>query len=328
MIDTAPVDIFALSDLTTPWCVHVAATLRIADLLRHGAADIASLAALARCDAYALHRVLTHLAGKGLFVEPAPGRFELNEAARQLLHPAIQMSLDLTGIGGRFAHVWETLLTYVRTGRSAYHEVFGVGFWEDLDAHPDIAAQFDDLIGPVGHGTPSADFPVTPGWDALRTVVDVGGGTGALLAEILRAHPHLLGTLVDQPRTVARSGAIFHAAGVAERAAAAGQSFFDPLPAGADLYVLKGVLNDFPDREAAALLARCAEAARPGGRVVVLGGIVPDGDPIPLTLEMVLLGGKYRTVSAFTALARGAGLEMIAAGPGPSGRFAVECVPI
>lgn len=162
----------------------------------------------------------------------------------------------------------------------------------------------------------------------MRTVVDVGGGTGAMLAEILRTRPGINGTLVDLPRTVARSGEIFQAAGVAGRARTIGQSFFDPLPAGADLYLLRGILNDWPDREAAAILRRCAEAARPKGRVVVLGGVVSDDAPRPLTIEMVLLGGKYRIVAEIQELAREAGLEVSAAGRQPSGYFVVECRPI
>src|SRR5205085_3701060 len=110
------------------------------------------------------------------------------------------------------------------------------------------------------------EFDITSGWDVVRTVVDVGGGTGAMLAELLRARPHLRGTLVDLPKAVARSAETFTAAGVADRGTAVGQSFFDPLPAAADLYLLKNVLNDWPDRETTAILSRCAEAARPSGR--------------------------------------------------------------
>ena len=327
MTEQERVDIFTLSDLCTPWCMHVVATLRIAEHIETGISDIAGLAAAAGCDAYALHRVLTYLVRRGVFLEPAPGRFALNVAARQLRNPMLRLGLDLDGIGGRFAHVWGTLLTYVRTGKSAYHEIFGLPFWEDLNAHPDIGASFDDLIGPAGHGTPNPEFHVTGGWEPVRTVVDVGGGTGAMLAEILRTRPDIRGTLLDQPRTVARSGEIFRAAGVTERVTTAGQSFFDPLPAGADLYLLKGILNDFPDREATAILIRCAEAARPNGRVVVLGGVVPDGAPRELTIEMVLLGGKHRSVTEFRELAREAGLELLAAERQSSGYFVVECRP-
>ena len=154
-----------------------------------------------------------------------------------------------------------------------------------------------------------------------------------MLAEILRAQPHVQGILVDQPNTAARSEAIFQAAGVEERATTVGQSFFDPLPPGADIYLLRGIINDWPDREALAILRRCAEAAqaaapdRPTGRVVILKSVGPDDAPKDLVIEMVLLGGKHRTVSEFRELAREAGLELTAAGEQPSGYFVTECLP-
>jgi 2,7-dihydroxy-5-methyl-1-naphthoate 7-O-methyltransferase len=147
-----------------------------------------------------------------------------------------------------------------------------------------------------------------------------------MLAEILRARPHLRGILVDQPPTVARSAEQFRAAGVTERVTAIGQSFFDPLPAGADLYLLRGILNDWPDREAAAILRRCAEAAGPSGRVVVLKSVGPDDAPRDLVIEMVLLGGKSRTVTAFRALAESAGLVVVTAGQ-QAKYYVVECRP-
>ena len=101
--------------------------------------------------------------------------------------------LDLDGIGGRMAHTWGTLLDYVRTGQPAYQQVFGRPFWEDLAAHPQIAAEFDALMGPAGHGIPDFDIELSDGWDHIRTVVDVGGGTGAMLASLLRRHPQATG---------------------------------------------------------------------------------------------------------------------------------------
>lgn len=324
------VDLSTLSDLCTPWCIHVVATLRIADQLAAGAADSAALAAASGCEATSLERVLRHLVSKGVFEELEPDRFALNEAAQGLFDPTLRLGLDLDGIGGRMAYAWGSLLTAVRTGKPAYHEVFGLPFWEDLEAHPAIAASFDALMGPPGHGAPDPEVLVSESWSSVRTVVDVGGGTGALLAEILRNQPEVRGTLVDRPRTVARADAIFEAAGVAERVTTIGQSFFDPLPAGADLYLLKSVLSDWPDREATAILRRCAEAAPPSGRVVVLGGVSPDdvtGGPAPELLMMVLLGSKERTLPEFRALADAAGLTIQATGRQPSGRFVVECRP-
>lgn len=320
-------DLTALSDLCTPWCVHVVATLRIADHIAVGIDEIGALAAAVKCDSYVLHRVLEHLVSRGVFQEPERGRFSLNEAARGLLDPGMRLGLDLAGIGGRMAYAWGSLLSYVRTGAPGYRELFGLPFWEDLNAHPEIGASFDALIGPAGHGIPDPEFQISGGWEAVRSVVDVGGGTGAMLAEILRARPHVHGRLVDLPRAVAGSGGIFGAAGVSDRVTTVGQSFFDPLPAGADLYLLRGILNDWPDREATAILNRCAEAARPNGRVVILKSVGPDGASSGLFIEMVLLGGKHRSVAEFRELARQSGLEVVAAGRQAS-YFVVECRPV
>jgi SAM-dependent methyltransferase len=321
-------DLWALSDLSTPWCIHVVATLRIADHVNAGITQIDKLAAASRADRDSLERVLRHLVSKGIFEEPSRGQFALNEPARSLLDESLRLGLDLDSFGGRMAHAWGTLLSAVRTGRPAYHEAFGRGFWDDLDAHPDVAASFDALMGPAGHGVPDPEILVDPAdWESVRTVVDVGGGTGALLAEVLRAHPSIRGTLVDLPRTVARSTEIFQAAGVADRVTVVGQSFFDPLPARADLYVLKGVLNDWPDREATAILKRCAEAARPSGRVVAFTGAGPGDEASPELLMMVLVGGRGRTLDEFREMAREAGLEVRAVGRQASGRNIVECRP-
>jgi hypothetical protein len=315
-------DLESLTDLRTPWCIHVVATLRIAERVQAGVTAIDALADASGCDARALHNVLGHLVHKGVFLELAPGQFALNDAARQLLDGS--KFLDLDGIGGRMAAAWTTLPTYVRTGQPGYHEVFGLPFWEDLAAHPDVAGSFDDLIGPGGHGTPDATFEITGGWEQVRTVVDVGGGTGAMLAELLRLRPALQGTLVDLPGTVARAGATFQGAGVTERATLTGQSFFDRLPPGGDLYLVRHVLNDWPDEETEAILRRCAEAAGRDGRVVVMGGVSPDDAPRRLVIEMVLVGGVTNSLAEFRELARRAGLEVVQAERQGSD-FVVEC---
>ncbi len=317
------VDLDQLLDLATPWCLMVAATLRIPDLLAEGHHDVAGLATAAGCDRDALHAVLGHLVAKGVFQEQAPGRFATNQAAERLNNPF----LNLEGIGGRMAHTWGTLLNYVRTGQPAYQKVFGRPFWEDLAAHPDVAADFDALMGPAGHGTPDYDIELAGGWDAIRTMVDVGGGTGAMLAALLRRHPHVRGILVDLPGTIARAG---QHADLTDRITLRGQSFFDPLPAGADLYLLKNVLNDWPDRETVAILRNCAQAARKTGTtgtIAVLGGVAADDVPRSLGIDMLVAGGKTSTITQFTDLARQAGLDIVAAGTQPSGRYVAECRP-
>jgi 2,7-dihydroxy-5-methyl-1-naphthoate 7-O-methyltransferase len=209
------------------------------------------------------------LIGQGVFEELAPGSFALSGAAEMMRddHPSrLRIGPDLDAFGNRMAYAWGSLLSAVRSGKPAYEEIFALPFWEDLNAHPEIAASFDDLMGSAGHGVPDPEVLVNSDWDSVQVVADVGGGNGTLLAEILKARPETRGILVNLPRTVARSDEIFSAAGVADRVTTIGQSFFDPLPAGADLYLLRNLLDDWADPEARMILQRCAEAAPKGSR--------------------------------------------------------------
>ncbi|KAB2343586.1 methyltransferase [Actinomadura rudentiformis] len=323
------VDLWTLSDLATPWCIRVAVTLGVAEHMARGVTKIDELARAADCDADSLARVLRHLVDKGVFEEPADGEFALNEAARVLVEPGpLRGNLHLDGWGGRIAGAWSGLLAAVRTGRPSYEKVFGLPYWEDLDANPGLSASYDAQMKDGGRSVPDPAALVDDDWENVHHVVDVGGGTGALLAETLRAHPHVRGTLVDLPRTVARSDEVFTSAGVADRVAVSGQSFFDPLPAGADVYLLTRLLLDWPDEPATTLLARCAEAAAPHGRVVVDGGVSPGHTPARGGLMvMILTGGRTRNLDQFGALAAKAGLRVAASGNAPSGRFIVECRP-
>lgn len=320
-------DFWDLADLSTPWCIHVIVTLRVANHIEAGTDTIPALAAATASHAGSLHRVLQHLTEKGLFLEPEPQRFELTGIGRSLLEPGTILGMDLEGFGGRMAHAWSTLLTAVRTGQPGYAAHFGRDFWEDVHANPRFSEDFDALLGPPGHGYPDPSVLLDPTrWPSIRTVVDVGGGTGSLLSGILQAHPHIHGTLVDLPSTVARSAALFASAGVTDRVTLSAQSFFDPLPAGADLYTLKSVICDWPDADAVRILRRCAEAARPSnGRVVVFTG----EHASPSLLMLVLVGGKDRSLDEFRSLAAEAGLAITASGRQPSGRYhLVECRPI
>ena len=115
---------------------------------------------------------------------------------------------------------------------------------------------------------------------------------------------------------------------LAGRVTLRGQSFFDPLPAGADLYLLKNVLNDWPDEQTVALLRRCAQAAPPGGRIAVLGGVAADEAPASWPSTCWSPAERPSTITEFTELARRAGLRITAAGTQASGRFVVECQPL
>src|SRR5215216_4449818 len=120
--------LWELSDLSTPWCVHVAATLRVADHLVDGPMAVRPLAQKCAADADSLARVLRHLISKGVFEEPELNSFALNDAAREFLQEGTRLGLDLDGFGGRMANAWGTLLSAVRMGKCAYSEAFGRSF--------------------------------------------------------------------------------------------------------------------------------------------------------------------------------------------------------
>jgi hypothetical protein len=311
-----------LADLATPWAIRVVVTLGIPELLADEPRAVDDLATTACCDADYLRRILGHLVGSGLLRQAAPDQFALTESGEQLRGEGVRLSYSLDGIGGRFAHSWSTLLDVVRRGEPSYAKTFGRPFWEDLAAHSSLRAEFDALMGPAGHGASDPRILPEAGWAGVSTVVDVGGGAGHDLAALLRDRPELRGTLVDLPSTAARAEQVLAEAGVGDRATVVAQSFFDPLPAGADLYLLQSIINDWPDAESVTILTRCAEAAGSTGRVLVRGGVVQEEQgPIGLDVELVLLGGRSRGLDEFTALAARAGLVVLAAHSQPSGLF-------
>jgi hypothetical protein len=276
--------------------------------------------------------VLRHLVSKGVLHEPTPGTFLLSEEGAKLLDESVRVMLDLHGIGERYARIWTGLLTAVETGASVYHKVFGAPFWKDLADHPEVASSYDVVNGPVGHPICNMSFDISGGWNSVKTVVQLGGNIGGELAALLNLHPHLRGTLLDLPRVVANSPEVLRAAGVTDRVIITGQSFFDPLPGGADLYLIKGVLRVWSDPVAVRMLRRCTEVVRDGGRVVLLDDVLPDdwrrAEARSEELLTLLVGGKSarkRTLTEFKDLARQAGLDVIAAGSQESWPFIVEC---
>ena len=180
--------------------------------------------------------------------------------------------LDLDGFGGRMDLAFTGLAHTVRTGRRPGSRCSA------------------SRSGPTSTPTPRSVPPSTRPWRstpttarggrrlrlvAVRHVTDVGGDTGRLLADVLRHRPHLRGTLADLPETAARGRQYLAGLGLDTRCDVVGQSFFDPLPAGADVYLLNRVIHDWDDAPAIPILHRCAEAAGAPGRVLVIESTAP-----------------------------------------------------
>jgi len=322
-----------LMDLVTPMALRVAATLRLADFMPDdgtgGGAVVGDLAERAGADPDALARMLRHLVAHGVFTEPRPGQFAANQTAALLRsgHPAA-LWLDLDGFGGRMDLAFTSLAHTVRTGEPAWEQVFGQPFWAYLDANPAISASFDATMAVDAGNAGVADGY---DWTTVRHVADIGGGTGTLIAEVLRRNPHLRGTLADLPETAARARQYLAGLGLDDRCEVVGQSFFDPLPAGADAYLLSRIIHDWDDAAASAVLRRCAEAAGSTGRVLVIESHAAGGDPAAfaeMNLRMLVLsGGRERTVEDYSALAAGVGLEVTAVHGTTERHVIIECVP-
>ncbi len=297
------------ADLITPMAIRVAATLRLADHLAAGKRTAAELAAAAGADADAVGRLMRLLVAQGIFGEG----FSLGPHGRELLDGAgLRSRLDTESALGRADLAFAYLLDTVRTGEPVYERAWGRSFWDDA-ADPARAAAYDAHMGHDAAGW-AVDVLTACDWGRFGDVVDVGGGDGSLLAALLAAHPEMRGTVLDQPGTAERARSKLAVHG--DRAMAVAGSFFDPLPPGADAYLLCAILHDWPDDDATRILRRCAEAAGADGRVLVVERTGPGGGAPSTVMDLrmlVMFGGRERTAAAIGALGAAAGLELVAA---------------
>ncbi|SHF04555.1 methyltransferase [Streptoalloteichus hindustanus] len=302
-----------LSDVITPMAIRVAATLRLADRIAEGRTTVPALAEATGTQPDALGRLMRHLVTAGLLVERPDGEFALTGLGAKLRDAVgLRAWLDVRGAVGRADLSFVRLLDVVTTGKPAYPEVYGRGFWDDLAGDPALAGSFDALMAGQIHAEAAAILAGYD-WGSVGHVVDVGGGNGALLTALATAYPELRGTLVDLPGPAQAAARTFAEAGVADRCRVAPGNFFDPLPAGGDVYVLSSIIHDWDDERSAAILRRCAAAAGSGGRVLLVEGLVDAGrDQLPrspMDLRMLtFIGGRERSAAQLAALGATAGL--------------------
>jgi hypothetical protein len=297
--------------------VFVAAELGIADLLADGPLSSGDLARRTGTHAQSLHRVLRLLAALGVLDQDDGEAFGLTIIGERLVTdaPAGLRSwatfLDAIGAIRGFEHILET----VRTGRPGFDLAHATTLFESLDGHPDRAAAFDAAMS---ERTAAFAASVASGCDFsdIRTVVDVGGGQGILLAGVLRCRLHLEGILFDLPAVAARAGAALDGSDVADRCEVIPGDFFARVPAGADCYILANVLHDWNDTAGTQILRNCRSAMARHGKVLIVERRIHerDGDAIPALLSdinmLVITGGRERTDAEYAEVLHAAGLRL------------------
>jgi O-methyltransferase domain/Dimerisation domain len=313
--------------------LHVAAKLGIADLLADGPVDCEDLAAATDTHAPSLQRVLRALASVGVFTEVSPGSFALTPLAELLRTetPGSMRALAIMYAEEQY-RAWGELLHSVRTGETAFEQQFGMGYFEYLAQHPESDRVFNEAMTGWTHQLVGAVVD-TYDFSAFKTVVDVGGGYGALLAAILQNNSGMRGILFDLPHVVASAEEQLAATEVADRCTFVGGDFFAEVPAGGDAYVLSQILHDWDDERCMAILGQCRRAMPDHGKLLVVELVLPEGDePFLgkwLDLHMlVLLGSRERTAAEYDTLFRAAGFKLARVVPTPPGPSVVEAVPV
>lgn len=322
---------FRLSQL-----VSVVAQFGVADCLRHGARSAEALAAEVGADAPALHRVLRALASVGVFAERANGCFALTPLSELLRSDAAGSMRDIASLYGE-PWLWQAygqLQHSVRTGAAAFEQAHGETFYSYLQHHADAAAAFQRAMSGFTACEVQAIAAACERCGALadtRSVVDVGGGHGALLAALLQRHTRLRGAVFDTADVVTAASQALHGAGVGTRGTCVAGDFFEAVPAGADLYILKSVLHNWRDEPALAILRNCRRAMHSHARLLIAERVVGPGsagDEAKLfdINMMVTAGGLERSADEYAALLRAAGLRLQQVEPTASALSALEAV--
>jgi hypothetical protein len=309
-----------------------AAQLGLADRLAGGARSASDLAQELELHPPSLHRFLRSLAGMGLLTEVQPKTFALTSLGEALKKDAPGSAratiLVLAGVAGP---LWTNLSHSLKTGLPATDEVFGKPLFDYIGERPELVSLFSETM--VGfHGREPAAVAAAYDFDALGSVVDVGGATGNMLVHILQRHKKPRGVLFDMPHVVDDAVALLAAHGMTDRVAIESGSFFENVPQGHDAYVLSHIIHDWNEDQCQTILVNCRRAIAPKGRLLIVEMVLPDGDAPHhgKMLDMMMLvgpGGQERTGEEYRALLEKANFRMTRIVPTASDVSIVEAVP-
>lgn len=309
--------------------IHVAAVLGIADLLKDGARKCDDLAKATDTHPEGLYRLLRALAAVGVFNEGSNRDFSLTPLSESLRSDAEEPARGWAVLIGQeyFWNTWGHLLKGIQTGKNVFPQLYGTDVWSYRADRPELNAIFNDAMSTNARAL-SQRLVAAYDFSQHTVIVDVGGGRGTLLADILAANPGVRGIVFDQPHVV--SDEDLKAAGVVDRCEVVGGSFFESVPEGGDAYILKSIIHDWTDEDSVAILKVCRAAMAQGAKLLVIEQVVSGPNEGPVTklsdLNMLVLpGGRERTEEEFRRLYEASGFRLVRIVPlAPDGYCVIE----
>ena len=296
--------------------VGVVALLGVADQLGEGPRGSDELARAVGADPQALYRVLRLLASLGVFAEVAPDSFALTPLGETLRSdaPGTVRNFAITETAPGHWLPWGRLPESVRSGQPMAREALGMELFDWYAQNPEEAGFFNAAMGNLS-ALAASELVRVYDFSAVRTVADVGGAHGVLLTAVLRANPAAGGILFDLPHVIATAGDAIAAEGLSQRCELVSGDFFEAVPEGADLHLLKQIVHDWDDERATRLLQNCHRALSPAGKLLLVEMVIPpENQPSPAQAMdlnmMVLLGGRERTEEDYQRLFQAAGFRL------------------
>lgn len=295
--------------------IFAAAKFGIADQLKDGPKSVDDLASATSTHSDSLHRLLRALASVGIFAEGPTRQFSLTPLAKLLQSdtPGSKRALALMSGDEQF-QAWSEIAFSIQTGQKAFDKVFGKPIFDYLSDHPEKAQIFDAAMVGI-HGRESAAILDCYDFSGIGTLADIGGGNGSQITAVLERHREMKGMLFDLPHVIERAKERIAGAGLANRCQLIGGSFFESVPSGADVYLLRHIIHDWEEEKALAILRNCHRAMSAAGKLLVIESVIPpDNKPFGgkfLDLVMLLIpGGKERTEEEYRTLFKKAGFQL------------------
>lgn len=310
--------------------IYVAAKLGIADCFRNGPRSCCELADLTESDELALARLMRALSSVGIFTMNRDGRFDLAPmgSALQTGIPGSLRYMVIT-LGELHYQAWGNLLYSVKTGATAFDNMFGTKLFQHLKQNGDASNTFHNAMTDF---SALVSYAVLLAYDfsEIHTLVDVGGGHGQFLRTVLQINPQMKGIVFDEECVIEHAKEHINGDASTGRCSLVAGDFFESVPAGADAYVLCGVIHDWDDDHSIAILSNCHRAMSDASRLLIVESVVSTGNQTCfskfLDLNMMIMsGGRERSRDEFCTLFAAAGLELTGIFPTAAPLSVIEC---